>query len=147
MLDEPPLTNQSRAPYNSLALNDWQGVVGNVQPKDIQADRTLRHKVLVNMDKARAAAAAEHRDTATANAVLPHLRQALKEARRYAKAPSRNPHEHRAILHMHRRRIAGLHQEWMLARQGEVARTVVSEGKLWILEGHRYPNRDTRCRK
>ncbi|KZV59712.1 hypothetical protein PENSPDRAFT_694904 [Peniophora sp. CONT] len=128
----------SIVPYNPLAHTHWRGVDRLARPEDIQNDRMLRQKVIQDMNEARALAAAEDRDRLAADSVLPHLRHAVEAARSYASNPSGNPYEHRATLYMHRRRIAGLHQEWMLAGQGEEAGRVVTEAKLWILDGHRF---------
>ena len=100
-------------------------------------ERALRRTVLSDMQAAKTEAASfGAASAAAANAVLPHFQRALNAARRYAKKPTDCPHEHKAVLHMHYRRIAGLHQEWLLAGEPQEVRDAVTIEKLWILEGH-----------
>jgi hypothetical protein len=108
--------------------------------KDLRAEKQLRRRLLAAVSCAEKAKDTHlSRKQASPIEVLnSFLNKALKNARKYILHCSEESDNFNYLLHVHRRRIAGLHQELSLWSQGKDAYKAVEKAKLLILNGHWY---------
>jgi hypothetical protein len=134
-----------------LAQRHWRGLDPLAHPDDLTADCKFRTHLLASVARAQKSlekwiksVGKTHGKTQRRQPQDPcfvfrdALSKALEDGRTYALTPLCDEVMHMHELHKHRRRIAGISQEFELWTLGERMYKLQQQGKLLILLGHRY---------
>ncbi|KAI0027010.1 hypothetical protein K488DRAFT_91489 [Vararia minispora EC-137] len=143
------LLSVTRPPHNPLAHSQWRDPDSSVPPGDLCEDRKFRTRLLSavsRVQKATSKAVRSESDRTRSclrspkkplDIFLDALHKAEDNGRAYTRQPFPDPVTHPRAVHKHRRRVAGIEQEFSLWFQGEDVDEPEKRAGRLILLGHR----------